>query len=84
MIGITDYLRVKEEKVVFQMLSQRPSEVIIAGLEHSDTSRSMIEASDISIVEIMDVDGTPIDYAVGIWHIREGRKMGEEIMKVWL
>ena len=80
-VGITDYLPVKEEKVLFQMLSWRPSGVIIAGLEHSDASRRMLEFSGIPIVEIMDVDGTPIDCAVGISHRRAGRKMGEEIIR---
>ena len=80
-VGITDYLPVKEEKVLFQMLSWRPSGVIIAGLEHSDASRRMLKLSGIPIVEIMDVDGTPIDCAVGISHRRAGRKMGEEIIK---
>lgn len=80
-VGITDYLPVKEEKVLFQMLSWRPSGVIIAGLEHSDASRRMLESSGIPIVEIMDVDGTPIDCAVGISHRRAGRKMGEEIIR---
>ena len=80
-VGITDYLPNKEEKVLFQMLSWRPSGVIIAGLEHSDVSRKMLEASGIPVVEIMDIDGTPIDCAVGISHRRAGRKMGEEIVQ---
>ena len=80
-VGITDYLPNKEEKVLFQMLSWRPSGVIIAGLEHSDVSRKMLEASGIPVVEIMDIDGTPIDCAVGISHRRAGRKMGEEIIQ---
>ena len=35
-VGLTDYLPEKEEKVLYEMLSWRPSGVIIAGLEHSD------------------------------------------------
>ena len=37
-VGVTDYLPEKEEKVLYQMLSWRPSGIIIAGLEHSDLS----------------------------------------------
>ena len=80
-VGITDYLPDKEEKVLFQMLSWRPSGVIIAGLEHSDASRKMLKASGIPVIEIMDIDGTPIDCAVGISHRRAGRKMGEAIIQ---
>jgi LacI family gluconate utilization system Gnt-I transcriptional repressor len=74
-VGITHYKPGKEEQVLFEMLSWRPSGVIIAGLEHSDASRAMMKASGIPIVEIMDVDGTPVDSCVGISHRRAGRMM---------
>jgi LacI family gluconate utilization system Gnt-I transcriptional repressor len=79
-VGVTDYLPEKEEKVLFEMLSWRPSGVIIAGLEHSEASRTMLRQSDIPVVEIMDVDGQPVDCAVGISHRRAGRKMAEAIL----
>lgn len=80
-VGITDYLPEKEEKVLYEMLSWRPSGVIIAGLEHSDASRAMLRAAGIPVVEIMDVDGDPVDAVVGISHRRAGRQMGEAIVK---
>ncbi|MBU2981173.1 LacI family DNA-binding transcriptional regulator [Lentibacter algarum] len=79
-VGITDYLPEKEEKVLYEMLSWRPSGVIIAGLEHSDNARAMLAASGIPVVEIMDVDGEPIDIAVGISHRAAGRQMAESIV----
>ncbi len=79
-VGVTDYLPEKEEKVLFEMLSWRPSGVIIAGLEHSEASRAMLRQADIPVVEIMDVDGQPVDCAVGISHRRAGRKMAEAII----
>ncbi len=79
-IGVTDYLPEKEEKVLFEMLSWRPSGVIIAGLEHSDASRRMLEQAAIPVVEIMDTDGEPIDACVGISHRLAGRKMAEAIV----
>jgi len=63
------------------MLSLRPSGVIIAGLEHSDASRAMLRASGIPVVEIMDVDGTPVDSVVGISHRRAGQQMAQAILK---
>ena len=80
-VGVTDYLPEKEERVLYEMLSWRPSGVIIAGLEHSDASRAMLENAGIPVVEIMDVDGTPIDAMVGISHRRAGRQMAEAIIK---
>lgn len=79
-VGITDYLPEKEEKVLYEMLSWRPSGVIVAGLEHSDNARAMLAASGIPVVEIMDVDGEPVDTAVGISHRAAGRQMAEAIV----
>ncbi|MBJ6371872.1 LacI family DNA-binding transcriptional regulator [Sedimentitalea arenosa] len=80
-VGVTDYLPEKEEKVLYEMLSWRPSGVIIAGLEHSEASRAMLRAAGIPVVEIMDTDGTPIDAMVGISHRRAGREMAQAIVK---
>lgn len=80
-VGVTGYLPEKEEKVLYEMLSWRPSGVIIAGLEHSDASRAMLRASGIPVVEIMDVDGTPVDSVVGISHRRAGQQMAQAIIK---
>ena len=80
-VGITGYQREKEERVLYEMLSWRPSGVIIAGLEHSEASRAMLAASGIPVVEIMDVDGTAVDSVVGISHRLAGQKMAKAIVK---
>jgi LacI family transcriptional regulator, gluconate utilization system Gnt-I transcriptional repressor len=80
-VGVTNYLPEKEEQVLFEMLSWRPSGIILAGLEHSDASRAMLHASGIPVVEIMDTDGEPIDAMVGISHRRAGREMARAIVK---
>ena len=80
-VGVTNYLPEKEEGVLFEMLSWRPSGVILAGLEHSDASRAMLQNAGIPVVEIMDVDGPAIDAVVGISHRRAGRKMARAIIK---
>ncbi|WP_222869642.1 LacI family DNA-binding transcriptional regulator [Roseobacter fucihabitans] len=80
-VGVTDYLPEKEEQVLYEMLSWRPSGVIIAGLEHSDATRAMLDNSGIPVVEIMDTDGNPVDAMVGISHRRAGRMMAAAILK---
>jgi LacI family gluconate utilization system Gnt-I transcriptional repressor len=80
-VGVTGYLPEKEEKVLYEMLSWRPSGVIIAGLEHSDASRAMLRGAGIPVVEIMDVDGTPVDSVVGISHRRAGQQMAQAIVQ---
>ncbi|MCB2128257.1 MAG: LacI family DNA-binding transcriptional regulator [Rhodobacteraceae bacterium] len=78
--GVTNYSTEREESVLYEMLSWRPSGVIIAGLEHSDNSRAMLENAGIPIVEIMDVDGSPVDSVVGISHKRAGIEMARAIV----
>ena len=80
-VGVTNYRPEREEKVLYEMLSWRPSGVIIAGLEHSEASKAMLRAAGIPVVEIMDVDGEPIDSMVGISHRRAGREMAREIVE---
>jgi LacI family transcriptional regulator, gluconate utilization system Gnt-I transcriptional repressor len=79
-VGVTNYLPDREESVIYEMLSWRPSGMIIAGLEHTDAARAMLARAGIPIVEIMDIDGTPVDHAVGISHRRAGRQMAEAII----
>jgi len=75
-VGVTNYLPDREESVIYEMLSWRPSGMIIAGLEHSAASRAMLARAGIPIVEIMDID----NHAVGISHRRAGRQMAEAII----
>lgn len=79
-VGVTNYKPDREEAVLYQMLSWRPSGVIIAGLEHTEAARAMLAAARIPVVEIMDTDGEIIDNAVGISHRRAGRKMAQAII----
>ena len=79
-IGLTDYRPEREERVLHEMLSWRPSGVIVAGLEHTAASRAMLRAAGIPVVEVMDTDGEPVDCAAGISHRRAGRRMAEEIV----
>lgn len=79
--GVTNYLPEREESVLYEMLSWRPSGVILAGLEHSDAARAMLQNAGIPIVEIMDIDGEPIDSVVGISHKQAGLQMAEAIVK---
>lgn len=79
-VGVTNYSPEKEEAVLYEMLSWRPSGVIIAGLEHTATARAMLENAGVPVVEIMDVDGEGVDSVVGISHRRAGLHMAEAIL----
>jgi LacI family gluconate utilization system Gnt-I transcriptional repressor len=80
-IGTSKYSAEHEENVIYEMLSWRPSGLIVAGLEHTEAARAMMANAGIPVVEVMDVDGDPVAAAVGISHREAGRQMAEEIAR---
>lgn len=79
-IGLTGYDLAEEEDVIREMLSWRPSGLIVAGLEHSEAARRMLESAGCPVVEIMDVDGDPVRHCVGISHLAAGRDMAAAML----
>lgn len=64
--GLTEYSQDNEYELVRDLLSWRPSGIILAGLEHSDKTRKAIAASGVRVAEVMDIDGAPISAAFGL------------------
>jgi LacI family gluconate utilization system Gnt-I transcriptional repressor len=79
-VGVSNYQPDREESVLYEMLSWRPSGIILAGLEHTAAARAMLDQAGIPVVEIMDTDGTPVDSAVGISHLKAGQMMADTIL----
>lgn len=79
--GVTEYLPEAEEKIAIDLLKWRPKGLILTGLEHADRFRSMIEKTGVRTVEIMDIDGEPIDACVGISHMAAGRAMAQHFLE---
>jgi LacI family gluconate utilization system Gnt-I transcriptional repressor len=80
-IGVTGYDLLEEEEVIREMLSWRPTGLVVAGLEHSEAGRRMLAAADCPVVEIMDVDGDPVAHCVGISHLEAGRAMARLMLE---
>lgn len=76
MIGVTNYDPVQEEQILASLLAWRPVAVITAGFEHTAATRQMLEMSSLRVAEVMDIDGAPIDVAVGLSHRRAGYDSG--------
>ena len=79
-ITVTDYDIDVEETVVRELLAWRPAAILIAGFEHTDATYRMLDQSGIRVVEMMDIDSTPIDAAVGMSHRRAGRAAGLHLL----
>ena len=79
-IGVSDYDLAIEEELVASLLAWRPEAMIIAGFEHTPAARAMLEGSGVRIAEIMEIDSTPIDLAVGHSHFQAGFDTGTYLL----
>jgi len=78
-IGVSDYDPAKEERLIEAMRSWRPSGWIVTGLEHTERARRLLTQAHTPVVEIMDVEGSPVDMAVGLSHEQAGYVTGEHL-----
>ena len=78
--GVTDYAPDKEYEIVRNMLSWAPAGLIVTGLDQTDATRRLIDGLSIPVVQIMDVDGSPVDACVGLSHRAAGRAMAEALL----
>ncbi len=67
-LGLSQYDRERETKVIRELLSWSPMGVILTGLHHEGAVGGMISQLDIPVVEIMDIEGQPLGSAVGMSH----------------
>lgn len=79
-VGVTDYDRDEEERVVRSLLAWQPAAMILAGFEHTAATRAMLTAGRLRVAEIMDIDTAPIDVAVGLSHRRAGRDIARHLI----
>jgi LacI family gluconate utilization system Gnt-I transcriptional repressor len=78
--AVTDYDPAREEALVASMLAWRPAAVMLAGYEHTDRTIKMLRAANCRVVELLDVDGTALDLAVGFSNRAAGRASAEFLL----
>ncbi|MCO4317155.1 LacI family DNA-binding transcriptional regulator [Phyllobacterium sp. 21LDTY02-6] len=79
-IGVTDYDPVVEERILLSFLAWKPAAVIVAGLHHTATARRYLERGRFRVAEVMDIDGDPVDIAVGMSHHEAGHATGRHLI----
>jgi LacI family gluconate utilization system Gnt-I transcriptional repressor len=79
--GTTDYDPEREYDVIRNMLSWNPSGLIVTGLDQPQETRRLLAAADIPVVQIMDLDGDPVDACVGFSHHAAGAAMAEALIR---
>ncbi len=78
--GVTDYDLGKEYEIIRNMLSWKPAGLIVTGLDQSDDAKRLLANANIPVVQIMDLDGTPVDVCVGFSQRAAGEEMAEALL----
>lgn len=79
-VGVTNYDLAKEEALIISMVSWRPAGIIVANLIHTERTASILKNASVPVVEIMDVDGDPIDMGVGFDHEKAVRELADHLV----
>lgn len=79
LLGATGYSLDEESRLVGAILAQRPAGLLATGLQHQAAARTLLRATDIPIVETWNVDGEPVDMAVGFSNFRACYAMVETL-----
>jgi LacI family gluconate utilization system Gnt-I transcriptional repressor len=64
----TRYSILQEEKLLRLFQAQKPAGLIVTGINQTEDSRTVMEAIDCPIVQIMEIGSEPVDMMVGFSH----------------
>lgn len=81
MIGVTDYDPKVEERLIGSLLAWRPTALITTGFQHTEAARQMMKSSGIRVAELMEIEGDPVDLAVGLSHRDAGRASARHLIE---
>lgn len=70
LLGITNYNVEEEERHLRQLLARRPEAIVLTGGHHTDTTRRMLSAMDVPVIELWDLPPDPIGRVVGFSNAR--------------
>jgi len=79
-LGHSEYGEAQEEALVRTALSWAPAAVVLTGLSHNPTTRKLLQASGIPVVEMWELGGEPIDMAVGFSHPQVGASAARHLL----
>jgi len=72
-LGNTHYSPVEEERLLKHFLDQRPSAIVVPGIDQSPEARRLLEMADCPVVQLIETGPDPIDMIVGFSHLDGGR-----------
>ncbi len=75
LIGNTRYSDAEEEKLLGTYLQSHPDGILLSGLRHSERVQQMLATSQVPVVSMMDLAGTPDQLSVGFSQLDAGYTM---------
>lgn len=81
-IGNTHYSEDAEEGLLQIFLSQRPSALIVSGIDQSPNARALLEKADCPVVQIMEISPNPVDMMIGFSHFEGGKATTQHLIEM--
>jgi LacI family gluconate utilization system Gnt-I transcriptional repressor len=76
-LGMTEHAPGPEENWIETVLSWQPAALIVTGRSHSPRALQMLKSANVPVVEIWDLNSSPLDMCVGLNHFDSGYRMGQ-------
>jgi LacI family gluconate utilization system Gnt-I transcriptional repressor len=80
-IGNTHYSGLEEERLLQGFIGQRPSAVVLSGIDQTATSRAILKEAGCPVVQIMEIGTDPIDMMIGFSHVEGGRAVTRHLIE---
>lgn len=65
LLGYTDYVVGKEERLIETMLMRRPEGIVLTGGRHTERARRLLRAAAVPVIETWDIPAEPVEHVVG-------------------
>lgn len=65
LLGSTNYRIEKEEELVHQLLTRNPEALVLTGGTHTTTTRRLVHARGLPVIEMWDLPADPLGHVVG-------------------
>ena len=79
-LGNTHYSGLEEERLLRVFLRQRPSGLIVSGIDQTPTARALLETAGCPVVQIMETGPDPVDMMVGFSHYEGGLAVTRHVL----
>jgi LacI family transcriptional regulator, gluconate utilization system Gnt-I transcriptional repressor len=79
-LGNTRYIPAEEERLIAGIVRQKPSAIIVSGVDQTPAARRMLEEAGCPVIQVMDMTDDPIQVVIGFSHFEAGRLATEHMI----